>query len=306
MTMTTKILIPFVKYRFILISISALLFVASVVVIATKGLNYGIDFKGGAKLAYQFNHPVEEDEIRKALEGAVHGTPSVARYGSVADNRMSIKVELPEEHAKIGDAVTSALEKSFGPGSALLEKEETVGPRVGAELRQKALLATIFSWLLMMIYIAYRFEMVYAPGALLSIIHDTVITVGVFSFLGKEVDLTILAALLTLIGYSMNDTVVVFDRIRENKQRINAQTIWDVVNESINSTLSRTIITSLTVFFVVIVLFLRGGGTLHDFAFCMIIGVIIGTYSSIFIASPIYIGTYHYWPKVSEWFGKRR
>ena len=303
--MKTTFHIPFIKYRFVLIGISALLFVAAVVTIATKGLNYGIDFKGGAKLEYQFNQPVTESQVRDAIEGVVPGTPQVVRFGQASENRMSIKVEVPEEHAKIGELVTPALEKAFGAGSATLEKEETVGPRVGKELRKKALLATIFSWLLMMVYIAYRFEFVYAPGAFLSLVHDTVITVGIFALLGKEVDLTILAALLTLIGYSINDTIVVFDRIRENRHLITPSTIWDVVNDSINSTISRTIITSLTVFLVVIVLFLRGGGTLHDFAFAMIIGVIIGTYSSIFIASPIYIGTYHYWPMLKKAWSKK-
>lgn len=303
--MTTKYMIPFIKYRFVLIGISALLFAASVVTIAVKGINYGIDFKGGAKLAYQFNRPVSESEVREAIQGAVEGTPSVVRFGEESENRMSIKVSLPEEHAKIGEQVTEALEKKFGPGSAVLEKEETVGPRVGKELRRKAILATVFSWLLMMIYIAYRFEFVYAPGAFISIIHDTVITVGVFALLQKEVDLTILAALLTLIGYSINDTIVVFDRIRENRHRITPTTIWDVVNDAINSTISRTIITSLTIFLIVLVLFLKGGGTLHDFAFAMIIGVIIGTYSSIFMASPIYIGTYRYWPVVKRLWSKR-
>ena len=303
--MTTKHHIPFIKYRFLLIGLSALVFAAAVVTIATKGLNYGIDFKGGAKLAYKFDRPVTEGEVRDAIVGAVEGTPSVVRFGEESENRMSIKVSLPEEHAKVGEQITSALEAKFGPGSAVLEKEETVGPRVGKELRNKAILATIFSWLLMMVYIAYRFEFVYAPGAFLSLVHDTVITVGVFALLQKEVDLTILAALLTLIGYSINDTIVVFDRIRENRHRISPTTIWDVVNDSINSTISRTIITSLTLFLIVLVLFLKGGGTLHDFAFCMIIGVVIGTYSSIFVASPIYIGTYNYWPKVKALWSKK-
>lgn len=303
--MQTKIYVPFIKYRFWLISISVILFVASLISLSTRGLNYGIDFKGGAKLEYKFSNPVTETEVRSAIEGSVSGIPSVVRFGEVKENRLSIKVEVPEEHAKIGEQVTAALEKTFGAGSAVLEKEETVGPRVGRELRNRALLAVILSWLCMMVYIAYRFEFVYAPGAFFSLVHDTVITLGVFSFLGIEVDLTIVAAILTLIGYSINDTIVVFDRIRENKHRISINTIWDVVNESINSTLSRTIIVSLTVLMVVIILFWKGGGTLHDFAFCMIIGVIIGTYSSIFIASPIYIGTYHYWPIIKKMWNKK-
>jgi len=302
--MKIKNKIPFIKYRFVLIGVSILVFLAAIAAISIKGLNYGIDFKGGAKLAYKFDRPVTEGEVRDAIQGSVEGTPNVVRFGETSENRMSIKVSLPEEHARIGEQVTAALEERFGPGAAMLEKEETVGPRVGKELRRKAILATIFSWLLMMIYIAYRFEFVYAPGAFISIIHDTVITVGIFAILQKEVDLTILAALLTLIGYSINDTIVVFDRIRENRHRITPSTIWDVVNDAINSTISRTLITSLTIFLIVLVLFFKGGGTLHDFAFAMIIGVIIGTYSSIFVASPIYIGTYRYWPKMKKLWSK--
>lgn len=300
-----KLNIPFVKYRFHLLAISGLFFIGSIFVVATKGLNYGIDFKGGAKLEYKFNKSPSEGDIRKALASELPGNISVVRFGQEWENRMSIKVELPEEHARIGETVTAAIEKAFGPGSAVLEKEETVGPRVGKELRKKALLAIIFSWVLMMIYIGYRFDFFYAPGAVLSIIHDTVITVGIFALLGKEIDLTIVAALLTLIGYSLNDTIVVFDRIRENKHHITHSTIKDVVNNSINQTLARTIITSITVFLVVIAIFLRGGGTLHDFAFAMIVGIIIGTYSSIFVASPCYIGMYHYWPVIRKLWSKK-
>lgn len=295
-----KLNIPFMKWRFVLIGISFLVFIAALATISVRGLNYGIDFKGGAKLEYKFSSPVAEGDLRKIVEEAVGGSVIVVRFGEPKEMRMSIKVELPEEHAKIGETVTAALASHLGEGAALLEKEETVGPRVGKELRKKAMLAILFSWVLMMIYIGYRFDLFYAPGAILSLVHDTVITVGIFAILGKEIDLTIVAALLTLIGYSLNDTIVVFDRIRENRARIGPSTILGVVNESINSTLSRTIITSLGVMFVVLVILFKGGGTLHDFAFAMTIGVIIGTYSSIFVAAPVYIGMYRHWPRFRE------
>ena len=285
-----------------LISLAAI--IASLAMFATRGFNYGIDFKGGAKLEFKFDRPVTEGAIREAIAGLKLGDVSVVRFGEARDNRMSIKVELPKEHAEIGKTVTQALENSFGKGSVLLEQEETVGPRVGKELRKKAWLTILFSWALMLIYIGYRFDFLFAPGAVTALIHDVVITLGFFSLLGKEINLAILAALLTLIGYSINDTIVVFDRIRENKGRISHSTIKDVVNESINSTLARTLITSITVLFVVVVLFFKGGGTLHDFAFALIVGVIVGTYSSIFVASPIYISAYNHWPRIRRLWTK--
>jgi len=296
--------IPFIKYRYFFIAISALLFVASVVVIFTKGFNYGIDFEGGAKIAYQFAVPVSEGEVRDALKGTPYENASVVRYGEAKENRMSIKISLPKQHARIGEGITAALEKKFGAGQVKAEAEETVGPKVGREMRKKAVLTIIFSWAMMLIYIGYRFDLLFGPGAVLALVHDTIITLGIFALMGKEVNLTILAAILTLIGFSINDTIVVFDRIRENRERISPTSIKDVVNSAINSTLSRTMITSLTMLFVVVVLFFKGGGTLHDFAFAMIVGVIVGTYSSIFVAAPCYIGMYDIWPSMKRMWAK--
>ncbi len=304
--MLENIHIPFIKYRLIFMLISAVLVVASVVLILTKGFNYGIDFEGGAKLAYQFEKPVTEGEVRRALSGTPFASASVVRFGERSENRMSIKVALPEEHAMIGGSITAILGKSFGEGQLKLEQEETVGPRVGEEMRRKAWLTVIFSWLMMLIYIGYRFDFLFGPGAVLALVHDTVIVLGIFALLGKEVNLTILAAVLTLIGFSINDTIVVFDRIRENKSRITPTTIYDVVNRAINSTLSRTLITSVTLLFVVVIIFFKGGGTLHDFAFAMIVGVLVGTYSSVFIASPAYIGLYLKWPSIRALWAKKR
>ncbi|MFH1830488.1 MAG: protein translocase subunit SecF [Pseudomonadota bacterium] len=297
--------IQFVKYRYVFMAISIFLFVASIFVIWTKGFNYGIDFEGGAKLAYQFVQPVSEGEVRRALSDTPYAGASVIRFGEKKENRISIKISLPEEHARIGETITATLVKSFGQGQVELEKEEAVGPKVGKEMRKKAILTIIFSWAMMLIYIGYRFDFLFSPGAVLSLIHDTIITMGIFALLGKEVDLTILAAILTLIGFSINDTIVVYDRIRENKSRVSSTTIKNVVNEAINSTLSRTMITSLTLLFVVVVLFFKGGGTLHNFAFMMIVGVIIGTYSSVFIAAPIYIGLYDLWPDIRKLWVKK-
>ena len=296
--------IPFIKYSPAFIALSVLVVLGSIVLMFTKGFNYGIDFEGGAKLAYQFAQPVTEGEVREALANSPFAEASVVRFGQAKENRMSIKVTLPEKHAQIGHQMTAALETKFGEGQVKLEREETVGPRVGEEMRRKAWLTIIFSWLLMLIYIGYRFDFLYGPGAVLALVHDTVIVLGVFALLGKELNLTILAALLTIIGFSINDTIVVFDRIRENKARISKSTIKDVVNAAINSTLARTLITSFTLLLVVLILFFKGGGTLHDFAFAMIVGVIVGTYSSIFIAAPSYIGMYDLWPHIRRIWAK--
>ena len=298
--MNPRFHLPFVRYRFWLCGVSALACLLSLVAIVTKGFHYGIDFLGGAKLEYHFATEVSEESLRRAVAGVGLGDVTIVQFGEKRDHRMSMKVKLPPDGTDVTPLITAALEKTFGSNQVTLEQAQTVGPKVGKEMQRKAWLTILFSWVLMLIYIGYRFDFLYAPGAIIALMHDTLITLGCFAWLGKEINLTILAAILTLIGYSINDTIVVFDRIRENGSRITPTTIYDVVNESMNTTLSRTIITSLTVMFVVIVLFFKGGGTLHDFSFAMIIGVFVGTYSSIFVASPIYIGLYHFWPLIRK------
>lgn len=298
--------IPFIKYQMIPITVSIILVIMGLITMMTKGLNYGIDFKGGAKLVYQFQEPVSESQIRDVLKGLNLPNAEVVRYGEASDNRMAIKVEKAEEHAALGGEITTALEKKWGLGKVALQEEETVGPKVGKELRKKAWLAVIFAVILMLIYIGYRFDFLFAPGAVVALVHDVIITVGIFAFLGKEFNLTILAALLTLVGYSINDTIIVFDRIRENTHSISRDTIKDVVNNSLNQTLSRTMITSLTTIFVLVVIFIKGGGSLHDFAFALIIGIVVGTYSSVFIASPCYISLYRMWPSLKAALSKGR
>jgi len=296
--MQLKRILPFVKYQWIPITVSLVLVVAGLFVMLTRGLNYGVDFKGGARLVYLFPGAVSEGEVKEALKSINLDEAEVVRYGEARDNRMSIRVEKPEEHAQLGNEITKALEQKWGEGKVQLQEEETVGPKVGKELRKKAWLAVIFAVILMLIYIGYRFDFLFAPGAVVALMHDVIITMGIFAFMNKEFNLTILAALLTIVGYSINDTIIVFDRIRENGSRITRDTVGDVVNLSLNQTLSRTIVTSLTVLFVLVVIFIKGGGALHDFAFALIIGMIAGTYSSIFVASPCYIGLYKAWPKV--------
>lgn len=299
-----KFNIPFIKYLWVMVGVSAIATLAGLIIIMGKGFNYGIDFKGGAKLTYKFQTNISEDQIKTALKDGGIVDADVVRYGEPGENRMAVKVALPEEHAKLGDEITGTLNKAFGAGSVTLESEETVGPKVGKELRRKAWLAVIFAVALMLVYIGYRFDLYFAPGAVIALIHDVIITAGLFSFLNKEFNLSTLAALLTIVGYSINDTIVVYDRIRENKGGISHATINSVVNTSLNQTLSRTIITGLSVILVLFVIFFKGGGTLHDFAFAMIVGFICGTYSSIFIATPCYIGMYKFAPRIKSFFGK--
>ncbi len=188
-----------------------------------------------------------------------------------------------ELQAKVEQAMTG----QFGAGQYEIRRIEFVGPKVGKDLTQKAILAIIFSWIGMLIYIAWRFEFRYGLGGIIALVHDTIITIGALSLLNKEFTLTIVAALLTIIGYSINDTIVVFDRIRENRKKDIKRSLGDIINASVNETLSRTILTSFTVFLVLLALFFLGGPVIHDFAFALLVGVVIGTYSSIFIASPI-------------------
>ncbi len=249
------------------------------------GLNYGIDFAGGTLVQVKFNIPFTIDKIREAFRPLGLQNSIIQQYGP-----QEIVVRTAESASDLkglSGKVEETLSRTFGEKAIEMRRVEMVGPKVGKDLTKKALLAIMFSWIGMLIYIAWRFEFRYAVGGILALVHDTIITIGAFSLLNKEFDLTIVAALLTIIGYSINDTIVVFDRIRENSRKNIKQPLAEVINDSINQTLSRTILTSFTVFVVLVALFFFGGPVIHDFAFALIVGVLVGTYSSIFIASPI-------------------
>lgn len=294
--------IPFMKNKRYLIGLSLILTIAALVMMFKNGLNYGIDFRGGVKLLYSFSVPLQDGEIEKTLLD--NGIDSmVQRYGEKDKNVFSVKTKQTE--ATLEDTVTkitTILTEKYKDASVKLEQQETVGPKVGQELKRKGQLAILFTLIAMLVYVGIRFDFYFAPGAIVGIVHDVIVVMGFLTFFHKEYNLSILAALLTIVGYSINDTIIVYDRIREHARKININTIDDIVNQSVNETLSRTIITSSTVLIVVIILFLSGGGVIHDFAFCFIIGAITGSYSSIFIASPIYIWLYKNWPKISGKF----
>lgn len=297
--------IQFMRYRGIFIALSISAVIISLASIYFNGFNYGIDFRGGVKLTVKFNKPTSDGEIKGML--AKGGFDAIVqRLGSQEEGRFTIKASQTEESLEGTTAtVTTSIAEYFGADGYVVEGEETVGPKVGDELRKKGQLAILFTLIAILIYLSIRFDFNFAPGAIVALAHDVTITLGILTFLGVEFNLTILAALLTIVGYSVNDTIVVFDRIRENSKRISGSTIVDVVNDSLNTTLSRTIITSLTTLVVVVILFFMGGGVIHNFALTFIIGIIVGTYSSIFIASPVYIFMYRHWPKVAAGLGLR-
>ena len=265
---------------------SLLLIIISIAsVIAHGGLNLGIEFAGGAVVQVKFQKETPVDLIRQSLRPIQMENSIIQQLGKqeVVIRASGAAINLKN----LSQEVETALSSAFGKGAFEIRKVEIIGPKIGKDLTNKALSAIVFSWIGMLIYIAWRFEFRYAAGGILALIHDTIITIGALSLLNKEFSLTIVAALLTIIGYSINDTIVVFDRIRETARKNIRQSLGEIINNSINQTLSRTILTSLTVFIVLVVLFLLGGEVLHDFAFALLVGVVVGTYSSIFIASPI-------------------
>lgn len=284
--------IPFMEHRGWVLGFSLILVGISLFLLFTLGLNYGTDFKGGLKLVYQFDNPTTEVQVTEALSENNLPPHVVQRFGPEKDNSFVIKSELPEGPAGVQEGFskkfTQLLGAKYPPEQMKLIKEEFVGPKVGKELRTKGIYAVIWAVAIMLIYIGFRFDFYFAPGAIVALIHDVVLTLGVFALVQREVNLTVVAAFLTIVGYSVNDTIIVFDRIRENIQKMKGMPLIKIINKSISQILMRTIITSLTLFFVVVVLFFRAEGDIKNFAFAMIIGVIVGTYSSVFIATPVF------------------
>ena len=263
----------------------AMIVVSIVSIIWHGGLNYGIDFAGGTLVQIKFQKAVSAEQIRNAFRPIGLQNSIIQPFG---ENEVVVRVgEVAAGGGELSLKIDESLKAALGQGAFEVRRVEVVGPKVGKDLTRKAILAIIFSWIGMLAYIAWRFEFRYAVGGILALVHDTIITIGAMSLLNKEFDLTIVAALLTIIGYSINDTIVVFDRIRENSRKNIKQPLVQVINDSVNQTLSRTILTSFTVFLVLLALFFLGGAVIHDFSFALLVGIVVGTYSSIFIASSI-------------------
>jgi preprotein translocase subunit SecF len=260
------------------------------------GIPRGVDFKGGTQITVDFQQPPNEDHIRKALDAAgVHdyGVQRISGANGAAAN--DVVIALPESTAKDNahdqgrTEVENALTANYKDSGFSIQQIDIVGPTAGKQLQQQAGLATLYSLIGMLIYLWFRFELIYGVAAVVAVFHDTLITVGAFSLTNQEITLTVIAAILTLVGYSMNDTIVVFDRIRENLASSRRETLSSVVNRSINQTLSRTVLTSGLTFLTVLCLYLFGGEVLHGFSFALVIGILIGTYSSIAVAAPMLV-----------------
>jgi preprotein translocase subunit SecF len=278
--------IDFVGNRRYAYIFSGVLTVLGLLAMAIFGPRYGIDFAGGTLLHIRFHDPVEVSAIRNVL-GSVAGEASVQDFGSTKGEYLLRIPESAADLSGLGEKIKKQLDATFGTTSYEVLRNETVGPRVGKELRQKALLAVLFSTIMMGSYIALRFEIRFGVGAAVALLHDVIVAAGALVIANYEFDLTIVAALLTIVGFSVHDTVIVSDRIRENMRKSRRLPLATIINQSINETLSRTVLTTGTAILVILALYLLGGSVIHGFAFTLLVGFLIGTYSSIFVASPI-------------------
>ncbi|MBN1547636.1 MAG: protein translocase subunit SecF [Syntrophaceae bacterium] len=263
----------------------AIIVIGLAFIIWQGGLNFGIDFAGGSLVQIKFSEEPQIDKIRGSFKVIGLDNSIIQSYGS---HEIVVRTPVTREDLKdLSAKIETSLASAYPAGSFEIQRTEVVGPKVGRDLTRKALLAIIFSWIGILVYVGFRFEFRYALGGIVALIHDVLVTISVFSIIGKEYDLNIVAALLTIIGFSINDTIVIFDRIRENARKNIRMALSDVINLSVNQTLSRTILTSFTVLMVLLVLFFFGGSVIHNFALTLLIGTIAGVYSTVFIASPI-------------------
>ncbi|MBL4700606.1 MAG: protein translocase subunit SecF [Phycisphaeraceae bacterium] len=274
--------IDFLGRRNITWIVSAILIVISISSLSMRGLNLGIDFTGGTLVEVGYKQSAELGSIRAALDAASFEDAVVQQFGTAKDVLIRLPAEDSVDAAELSNQVLNALQST---GELSMRRVEFVGPQVGEELRDDGGLAVLYALFGILIYVALRFEYRFSLGSVAALIHDVIITVGFFSVTQASFDLTVLAAVLAVIGYSLNDTIVVFDRIRENFRRMRKATPLEVINGSINQTLTRTLVTSLTTLLVLLALFFVGGEVIHSFALALIVGVIVGTYSSIYIAS---------------------
>ncbi len=265
--------------------ISIVLVLSSYVLLATKGLNYGVDFAGGTIVQVQYDKAAPIDAMREKLKSnPLFDGASITEFGSAEEVVIRMKSTTGSVTVDIGDETRVALE---GTGEYKIRRVDIVGPKVGSELREKGIMSLVLAVIGILIYVAFRFEWRFAVASIFALVHDVSIALGAIALVGLDVNLDVLAALLTILGYSLNDTIIVFDRIREGVTDNRSVELSETINDSVTRTLARTTLTSLTTFFVVFTLFMFGGEIIHPFAFTLLVGVVVGTYSSIFVASPI-------------------
>tara|TARA_B100000676_G_scaffold48608_1_gene47594 strand:- start:65 stop:973 length:909 start_codon:yes stop_codon:yes gene_type:complete len=289
--------IQFLKYKKITLFISLIFCIISFFSLFINGLNFGIDFKGGSLIEVKSDEGINIGNVRSRLSLLNLGDVQIQNFGSEKNILVRVEASSSENNSSVLFSITNELQ-TFGE----IQRTEVVGPKISSELIQKGILAIISAVGLMLFYIWIRFEWQFSLGAVLALIHDVIITIGIFSFFQIEFNLSIIAALLTIIGYSMNDTVVVYDRIRENLRKYKKQDLYELINSSINQTLSRTVLTSFTTLLALFSLYIFGGQVIKGFTFAMIVGVFIGTYSSTFIASQLLhiLGVKRDWSKNND------
>jgi preprotein translocase subunit SecF len=284
----------FIKWRWHAIALSSVIIIAGFAYAATRGVPLGIDFSGGTVMVVEFDQPVTDDQVRNALVASIPGEQIIQTYGDPSENRKQIRLPMTdagEQGASLeagARAVFEALQKA-NLGTPEVINQELVGPVIGADLQRKGIYATLASIVGITLYIALRFRPAFAIGAIAATFHDILITLAFLFIAGYDLSLNVVAALLTITGYSVNDTIVIFDRVRENLRTKRKDSLQAVVNQSVNQTLSRTVITAGTTFLSVLSLYLFGGEVLEAFAFTMLVGIVAGTYSTVFIAASIAI-----------------
>jgi preprotein translocase subunit SecF len=291
--------IDFVGMFPVMIGLSLVVCLLSFVLLFTKGLTYGVDFKGGAEVQVKFTKYIDAGDFRSSLEKTGLAISQVQQIGEVGENEFLVKVAASEQDINaVAQKVAKEVKDTLGSYGPEIRKIDVVGPKAGEQLRTSGLWAVFWSLIGIMIYIGLRFDFKYAPGAVVSLTHDVLLVLGVFALTGKEFNLQILGAILALVGYSINDTVVIYDRIRENEESGQGNSIKKTINIALTDTLGRTILTAGSTFVVCLFMFLFGGGVIHDFFFTFCFGIIVGTYSSVFVAAPLVLGMHN-------WLNKR-
>lgn len=292
----------FLRWRFVAIVISLTIILAGIgVAVVRGGLNFSIDFVGGTLVQVKFEKQVQPDigKIRTIINGLGFGSPEVKTTGPALNNELQITVRKQGDGTEVVEAIRGALQNKYPENKFEVRRVETVGPKIGGELKRNAIIASLLSLMAILIYVGFRFNLPFGVASIVPLFHDGLVTLSFFILLNREFSLTFIAAILTILGYSINDTIVIFDRIRENiKGGLRGRSFEAVVNESVNQTLSRTIITSLTTLFVVFFLYILGSEAIKDFALALLIGFVTGTYSTVYIASPVLIWWHKRWPVV--------
>jgi preprotein translocase subunit SecF len=280
--------IPFTRYRKAAVIISTIINLAVLLMLLTKGPNLGVDFAGGTMVHLKFQQNVATADLRQAFEKMDLGGSVIQDFGQPGANEYLVRLDKTSvEIGVLGEQIKKVLTEQFGTDKFEVRRIESVGPKIGQDLRQRGALSVIVATIMMGVYIWFRFEFRFGVGAVIALAHDVLVAVGALLLANYEFDLTIIAALLTIVGFSVNDTVVICDRIRENMRKIKRETLESIINISINETLSRTILTTGTTLLVLVALFVLGGAVIRPFAFTLLVGFISGVYSTIFIASPV-------------------